>query len=114
MGQPTVPEHVTRIIPGLTNLLYRQAALGGFRFRSNLRAGQLSWIYLTSSLAVAATVGLALPWARVRMARYRAEHLEIVGGGDFDAFIKTSVQEGSRLGELASEAADTFDFDVGL
>jgi hypothetical protein len=99
---------------GLTNLLYRQAALGSFRFRSDLRVGPLLWIYLTSGLAVAATVGLALPWARVRMARYRAEHLKVVGYADLDAFVETSEQDGSRLGELASEVADAFDFDFGL
>jgi len=99
---------------GVTNLLYRQASLGSFRFRSDLRAGPLLWIYLTSGLAVAATVGLALPWARVRMARYRAEHLTLVGGGDLDAFVKTSEREGSQLGELATEVADEFDFDIGF
>jgi uncharacterized membrane protein YjgN (DUF898 family) len=99
---------------GLTNLLYRKATLGGFRFWSDLRAGPLLGIYLTSGLAVAATVGLALPWARVRMARYRAEHLKVVGYADLDAFVETSEQDGSRLGELASEVADAFDFDFGF
>ncbi|MDB4433216.1 YjgN family protein [bacterium] len=98
----------------LTNLLYLQAALGKFRFRSDVRALGLLWIYLSSGVAIAASVGLLYPWTKVRMARYRANHLVLVGDGDLDAFVQGSEQEASRLGEVADEAADAFDFDFGL
>jgi uncharacterized membrane protein YjgN (DUF898 family) len=98
----------------LTNLLYLQAALGEFRFRSDLPALGLLWIYLSSAVAVAASIGLLYPWAKVRMARYRADHLALVGGGDLDAFVQGSEEEASRLGEIGEELADAFDFDFGL
>lgn len=97
---------------GVTNLLYDQASLGGIRFRSEVKAGRLLTLYLTSALAVVASLGLAVPWAMVRMARYRAGCLRVVSETPLDLFAQA--QEEALGGELAAEAADFFDFDFGL
>jgi uncharacterized membrane protein YjgN (DUF898 family) len=98
---------------GITNLLYDQCRLEALGFRSELRAGRLTWLYVSSGLAVALSLGLLIPWARVRLARYRAERLSLLVRGDLDAFAQAAAPV-SGLGEVASEAADAFDFDLGL
>lgn len=98
---------------GITNLLYRNARVGDLRFRSELRAGPLAWLYATSALGVVLSLGLLTPWARVRLARYRASALTLLAPCGLDAFAQASEPAGG-LGELASEAADLFDFDLGL
>ena len=98
---------------GLTNLLYRNARIGDLRFRSELRAQQLAWLYVTSGAAIIASLGLATPWARVRLARLRAESLALAAPTGLDAFAQASEPE-EGLGAIASETADLFDFDLGL
>jgi uncharacterized membrane protein YjgN (DUF898 family) len=98
---------------GVTNLLYHNARVGDLRFRSEMRAGSLAWLYATNVLGVVLSLGLATPWARVRLAHYRASTLTLVAPHGLDAFTQASERAGG-LGELASEAADLFDFDLGL
>ena len=83
------------------------------RFRSELRAQPLAWLYVTSAAVVILTLGLATPWARVRLARFRADALALLAPSGLDAFAQAS-EPAAGLGELASEAADLFDFDLGL
>jgi uncharacterized membrane protein YjgN (DUF898 family) len=97
---------------GVTNLLYDQASLAGLRFRSEVRAGPLLYLYLTNALAVVASLGLAVPWTMVRMARYRASCLRVISDTPLDRFAQA--QEEALGGELAAEAVDFFDFDFGL
>ena len=98
---------------GLTNLMYRNARVRDLRFRSELRARPLAWLYLTSAVAVILTLGLATPWARVRLARFRAGALSLEAPSGLDAFAQAS-EPRAGFGELASETADLFDFDLGL
>jgi uncharacterized membrane protein YjgN (DUF898 family) len=104
---------VAIIQAGLTNLLYQNAWVGELRFRSELRAVPLAWIYVSSAIAVVLSLGLLVPWARVRMARYRASALSAWAPAGLDAFTQAATPE-EGLGGLASEAADLFDFDLGL
>jgi uncharacterized membrane protein YjgN (DUF898 family) len=104
---------VAIIQAGLTNLLYRNARIGDLRIRSELRAASLAWLYATSGLAIVLSLGLATPWARVRLARLRADSLSLAAPTGLDAFAQASEPE-AGLGALASETADLFDFDLGL
>jgi uncharacterized membrane protein YjgN (DUF898 family) len=104
---------VTFVQAGLTNLLYGNARVGDLRFRSDLRAAPLAWLHLTSASAIILTLGLATPWARVRLARLRAESLALFAPTGLDAFAQASEPE-AGFGALASETADLFDFDLGL
>lgn len=98
---------------GITNLLYGQAQLDALRFRSKLRTLPLSWLYASNAVAVILSVGLLVPWARVRTLRHRAERLELLSGGDLDRFAQ-AVEAASGFDSVASEAAEAFDFDLGL
>ena len=98
---------------GTTNLLYAKAAIRQHRFVSTLTVRGLTGIYMTNALAVIASFGLAVPWALVRLARYRAENLLVLADGKLDDFVRAS-DPAHGLGAVASEAAHAFDFDFGL
>jgi uncharacterized membrane protein YjgN (DUF898 family) len=95
----------------IANALYGGLHFGGHRLRSNQAFGDLAKLYLTNALALVATLGLAAPWARIRLARYRAERLalESAGGLDFEADVAHS--DPAAIGDAALDLGD-FDFDL--
>lgn len=93
------------------NLVYNRSTLQSHGFESSLQTKSLALIYLTNWLMLAFTLGLAMPWARVRLARYRAEHLLVLVNGSLDHFVATEESNVSALGEELGEA---FDIDIGL
>ena len=62
-------------------------------------------------LAILCTLGLFIPWARVRVARFRAEHLALEVEGSLEEFVAGEASAAMALGD---EAAEMFDLDVGL
>ena len=95
----------------IANLTYNNTAIAEHRFRSDLHAHELAGIYLVNTLAILATLGLAIPWAMVRLARYRAGHLVLLARGDLDAFVE---EARSAEGAGGIEVADAFDVDLGV
>jgi len=93
------------------NLIWNSATIDDLTFKSTLRARDYIWIYLTNVLAIALTFGLATPWAQVRLARYRASKLQIVGDVNFDQFVGDKKAEVKATGE---EIADFFDADFSF
>jgi uncharacterized membrane protein YjgN (DUF898 family) len=93
------------------NLIYNSTLLHEHSFDSNIRVGKLAWIYLSNAIATALTIGLALPWAKVRLAAYHASCLTLQSRGSLDEFIAAEEQNVSALGE---EIGDVFDMDIGL
>ncbi len=99
------------IMARTANLFYNPTALGPVGFVSNQRARDLIWIYLTNLLLIALTLGIFIPWAKVRLARYRAGHLVVTGPDDLGQFIAGQQQGSSATG---AEMADIFDLNIGL
>jgi uncharacterized membrane protein YjgN (DUF898 family) len=97
----------------MTNMLYNQSQLGSYRFHSTLEYWPMLGIYLSNGVAVLCTLGLAMPWARVRLARYRAEHLEITGSGDLEDFVRDAFAHG-EIGATATEMDSLLGIDIGL
>ena len=62
----------------LLNLVYNHVDIGGRRLRSTLKGHRLLAIYALNTLAVLASAGLLIPWAKIRLARYRAESLSLL------------------------------------
>ncbi len=96
---------------GTGNLLYRSTRLGPHRLDSVMKVGGYLRLIMVNTLATALTLGLFHPWAKVRTAHYKAEHLTLIPGGDLDTFITASRDEVGALGDAAS---DFFDIDLGL
>ncbi len=93
------------------NLLYNGTAMGPVSFTSSQRARDLVWIYLSNLVMIALTAGLFLPWAKVRLARYRAERLTVAGPEELSAFVAGQHQASTATG---SEMADLLDLNFGL
>lgn len=94
----------------ITNLFWNNVSLGPNRFRCTLRTLPLFWIYLVNVLAIVASLGLLVPWAMVRTARYRARNFTLLAQGDLDAFCAEAGQSQRAVG---AEMGDFFDVDIG-
>jgi uncharacterized membrane protein YjgN (DUF898 family) len=93
------------------NLTLNGAVIGPLRCRSTLRARDLAWLYLSNIVAILITLGLATAWVTIRMARYRARNLYLIGEASPEGFVGAPASDGSATG---SEVSDLFDVDVSL
>ncbi len=96
-----------------TNLMWNFASLGGHRFESTLRARDVIWIYFSNGLAIVLSLGLLVPWAMVRLARYRAKHFVLMASGDLDEFVAEREREEGAAGAELLDALD-LDMDVSI
>ncbi len=80
-------------------------------FASTLRTKPYAWIMMTNFLAVIFTIGLAYPWAKVRMTRYMLEHTEVNTEAGFDEYVSEKQKTESSLGD---QIGDAFNVDVGI
>jgi uncharacterized membrane protein YjgN (DUF898 family) len=95
----------------ISNLIYNHVEIDGRRFRSTLKGGRLLWIYFGNTLAILASAGLLIPWAKVRLARYRAECLSLFAADDFNDM---RAERRSDVDATAAEVDGLFDIDIGL
>lgn len=78
---------------------------------SAISRGRYAWIAFTNVLATLATLGLARPWAAIRMARYLAGVTALDTTGSLDAYASQMRQEGGAVG---SEYLDVEGLDLGF
>lgn len=90
---------------------WRFTSLGPVRFAPAYRAKDFMFLYFTNALAVVGSLGLLIPWAAVRMYRYRLERLNVEQHGELTAFVG---HPGSEVRATGSEVMDLFDFDLSL
>lgn len=93
------------------NLVWNHTALGQNPFSSHVRARDLFWLYLTNFIAIILTLGLFKPFADIRLARYRLEHMAMHPQTSLDAIHANQSQATTATGE---ESADLFDFDISF
>ncbi len=80
-------------------------------FASNLKALPFTWVMITNFLLVIFTLGLGLPWAKVRIARLFLENTNVDTSVGIDNYLTQRQEEQSSLGE---QIGDAFDVDVGI
>jgi uncharacterized membrane protein YjgN (DUF898 family) len=95
----------------ITNHCWNETRVGPVAFRSQLRAWPLLWIHVTNILAMAVSMGLLIPWAKVRKTRYLIDHITVGSTDSLDYFASASEPEESAIGDAA---ADFFDIEFGL
>jgi len=95
------------------NLMWRYTSLGGHRFECTLRARDMIWIYLSNGVAIVASLGLLVPWAMIRIARYRAEHFVLLADGELDHFVAEAERAEGAAGAELMDALD-LDVDIGI
>jgi uncharacterized membrane protein YjgN (DUF898 family) len=94
-----------------TNLAWSSTQLGRSTFSSGLATGRMAWLYLSNVLAIACSLGLLVPWALMRVTRYRLGQLSFLPTDGLDTFLAGADQPVSAVGE---EVGEIFGVDVGL
>jgi uncharacterized membrane protein YjgN (DUF898 family) len=95
----------------LGNASLGNALLGPHRLLSDMRLWPMLRIYLVNTILIVLTLGLFLPFAQVRLARYRFETLALEVHGSLDAFI---ADQQSQVEAAGQELGDVLDIDLGL
>lgn len=94
----------------LANLTFNSTELGPLVFSSTVRGRDLGTIYLTNTLAIIVSLGLLVPWSRIRLAAYRARRVELLAR-DLNAIEAITAEAPGAFGE---ELGEVFDIDIGL
>ena len=95
------------------NLFWNSTSLGAHRFESSLRVRDMLLIYFTNLVAIVCTIGLAAPWAMIRLARYRAAHFAVITEGSIEEFLAAAEGPRSATGAEIVDALDVgVDFGV--
>jgi uncharacterized membrane protein YjgN (DUF898 family) len=71
----------------------------------------MTFLYVTNTLAIMVSLGLLIPWAKIRTARYRAAMTSLQPAGDLGSFFNQQQQSQSAYGE---EMGEMFDLDIGF
>ena len=93
------------------NLVWNNTRAPGLRFSSSLSAVKLAKLYLGNVLAVLFSAGLLIPWAVVRVRRYRLDCLQITVEQDI---VHEANAELPRVGATGQEMGDLFNLDLGI
>ncbi len=98
----------------LRNYAYSKMELDDvLRLQSKLKARSLFVMHVTNLLLVIFTLGLAIPWVKVRLARLSTETLSITTFSDIGEYVNQRHNEQSALGDELGEAFD-MPADIGL
>ncbi len=96
----------------VARLAFLGTRLGALRFAGRHTARGLIGLYVSNLLLIALTLGLYIPWARMRGARFWLDNLALVGPeGGLDGFVAAS---GEGVAATGAEIADFFDVDAGI
>ncbi len=93
------------------NLTFNHLLLGEHRFGASYGYRSYGVLAIVNMLAIMVTLGLAYPWARIRSARYAAEHLLLNVHGTLDDFAQS---ERVKVDALGGELSDVLDIDLGF
>ena len=86
------------------NVVYNLTSLdGNHRFSSTVRPSGMVWIGITNFVATVASLGLLLPWAKVRMAKYLAAHTYVLPDGSLDDFVSTAQAQQGAFGDAFTD-----------
>lgn len=96
-----------------TNLVYNHLSIGPHRLECNQRARDLLGLYFLNAVAVLFSLGLMVPWAKIRLAQYKADHLTLLPGGPLVVGSNPLAEGASPLGDAATDLGD-IGFDFGL
>lgn len=95
----------------MANIHNNNTQLYQHRFVSTWSAGSYALLLFTNALGVLLTLGLFIPFAKVRSATYKAAHLALVASGGMMDFIAAEQEQSNALGKGVH---DIFNIDIGL
>ncbi len=94
-----------------TNYCFGNSSLGDLRFKSALKPAKLFRLHLSNIFAIILSVGLLIPWAKVRRMKYITDNISVFAPEDLDGFVSAASEGESAYGDVAT---DFFDLEVGL
>jgi uncharacterized membrane protein YjgN (DUF898 family) len=95
----------------IANLIWSNTRVGEHRIECNMSPLGLIWITFSNLVLIVLTLGLFIPWASVRMAKFQLEAVRLIPAGDLQQFVDA---EPDKIGAVGVEAASAFDFDISL
>lgn len=95
----------------MQNLVWGNTELGTHRFFSYVSARRLLWIRVTNFIGVVLTLGLYMPFATIRMLRFKLESMGVTASGDLSEFVAGQQQQATATG---AETAEMFDVDISF
>lgn len=96
----------------LANLCWNGTRMGSGNFRSTLRTRDMALLFITNALVILFSLGLMIPWATVRMARYRFDNLKLETVESLDNVLAAA---GSRsISATGEEIGDIFDMPIDI
>ena len=106
------------LIPGaaykveIINVTYRHSSIGAQPLFADMKTRSFAWLTFTNFLLLLVTFGIAWPWTKVRLARYRCKHLGLMT--EPGALDRIAGETPPNQSAFAEEAAEFLDFDISL
>ena len=91
------------------NLVFNAARCGDLLFQSNLRSHELLWIYITNIAAIVVSLGACIPWAQIRLARYRLCRIQATPVAVLRRFVAGKSSHSTATGD---EIGNAFSIDL--
>ena len=101
----------TLLRESITKLILGNIKVGDHQLVCMWSIPKIGFIWLTNLVAIGVSLGLLIPWATVRMQRYKMEHLSVDVQGRLADIVAVQTSEVSAMGEELGEA---FDIDLGI
>ena len=102
---------LTYLHVAVTNLTWSSIEIAGMRTRCDLTTPAMFWIAFSSLVGIVLSFGLLIPWAEIRMARYRIERTSLDHAENLDALVGT---QSRHIGAAGEELSDLLGIDVAV
>lgn len=93
-----------------TNMINGNIKIGENQLASDLSGLTVGWIYISNTIAIICSLGMLIPWSKIRMARYTMSHTEM-NVKDIDSIRAAEKSDSSAFGE---EIGEVFDMELGF
>lgn len=97
----------------LANLSWNATSLGENHFHSTLRTRDMALLFVTNALAILFSFGLLMPWAAVRLARYRFDKLALYADEGLDGIMATAASD-TGVSATGEEIGDVFGMSMDI
>lgn len=99
------------VVVTMANIHWNNTRLQDHQFEANWSVFSYFKLFVINTIGILLTLGLFVPFAKVRTAAYKAEHTALVVDGDLDGFIANKLEESNSLAEGVH---DLFDIDISI
>jgi uncharacterized membrane protein YjgN (DUF898 family) len=93
----------------ISNHVYSNTKIGKIEFSCNFKFWNMFWLRVTNFLLIFVSVGLLLPFVKIRNARFYAERINAQSNGGLDEFVAGASQ---KTGATGNEISEIFGIDI--